>query len=71
MKLKNFIALNSRFLFQLYANSHDRNVVSKLVNVVKLEIENCNVASTLSKVVNINVVSRYYINVEIGKSNSE
>ena len=54
LKIKN-ILLVSRFICQLFAFGHVHNVVSSLVNIVKLDIENDKVVSTLSNVVNINV----------------
>ena len=41
--------------FQLFENGHFYNAVSRLINVVKLDVENSNIDSTLSNVVNINV----------------
>ena len=41
--------------FQLFENGHTNNVVSTLINVMKLDVENNNVVSTLSNVGNINV----------------
>ena len=41
--------------FRLFKNGHIRNVVSTLINVVKLNDENNNIGLTLSNVVNINV----------------
>ena len=41
--------------FQLFANGHIHNVVSMLINVKKLNVENNNTIWTLSNVVNINV----------------
>ena len=39
--------------FQLFENCHFHNVVSTLINVVKLDVENNIIISTLSNVVNI------------------
>ena len=52
---KYFIALNTRFIFQLFANGHVHNVFSLLSNVVKLDVENDNTVSTFSNLININV----------------
>ena len=41
--------------YLIFANEHIDNVVSTLINVVKLDVENNNIVSTLSNVVNINV----------------
>ena len=41
--------------FQLFANGHIQNVVSTLINVVKLDVESNNIVSTLSNVVNVSV----------------
>ena len=41
--------------FQLFENGHIQNVVSTLINVVKLDVQNNNIVSALSNVVNINV----------------
>ena len=41
--------------FQLFENCHIHNVVSMLINVVKLDVQNNNIVSALSNVVNINV----------------
>ena len=53
-----FFFWSSKMLFcslQLFANGHIHSVVSRLINIVKLDVENSNVVLTLSKVVNINV----------------
>ena len=42
-------------VFQLFENGHINNVVSTLINVVKLDVENNNIVWTLSNVVNINI----------------
>ena len=54
LKLKS-IFLVSSFTFKLFAFGHIHNVVSTLVNVVKLDIENVNVVLNLPNVVNNNV----------------
>ena len=41
--------------FHFFANGRIHNVVSTMINAVKLEVKNNNLVSTLSKVVNINV----------------
>ena len=41
--------------FQLLENGHIHNFDSKLINVMKLDVENNNIASTLSNIANINV----------------
>ena len=49
---------NSKIFFcysQLFQNGHIHNVLSTLINVMKLDIENDNIVSTLSNVININV----------------
>ena len=50
--------LSSKIFFcpiQPFQNGHTHNVVSTLINVVKLDVENNNIVSTLSNVVYINV----------------
>ena len=49
LKLKNIFCS-----FQLFENGHIHNVISTLINVIKLEVENNSIVSTLSNVVNIN-----------------
>ena len=49
MKLRNIF-----FSFQLFENGHINNVVSTLINVMKLDLEN-DVVLTLPNVVNMNV----------------
>ena len=44
-----------QFEMILFGNNHLHNVVSKLTNVVKLDVENDSVVSMLSNVVHINV----------------
>ena len=41
--------------FQLFEDGHIYNVVSTLINVVKLDVENNNIVSTLFNVVHINI----------------
>ena len=41
--------------FQLFENSHIHNVVSTLINVIKLYVENNSIVSALSNVFNFNV----------------
>ena len=41
--------------YQLFEYGHIQNVVSTLINVVKLDVQNNNIVSTLYNVVNINV----------------
>ena len=54
LKLKNIILfLNQGLIF--FPNGHIRNVVSKLPNVVKINVENDNIVSKLSNVVQFNV----------------
>ena len=50
MKLKNIVCC-----FQLFENGHTHNVVSRLINVMKLDFENNSIVLTLSNIVNINV----------------
>ena len=50
---KYYFAFESRLIF--FSNDHIRNVVSTLLNVLKIDIENDNVVSTLSNVVQFNV----------------
>ena len=40
--------------FVLFGNGHFHNIVLNFINVVKLDVENGNVVSTLSNVVHIN-----------------
>ena len=54
LKLKNSILFLNRGLI-FFSNGHIRNVVSKLPNCVKIDVENDNAALTLSNVVQINV----------------
>ena len=42
-------------LFFIFSNDHINDVVSTLPNVVKIDVENDNIALTLSNVVQINV----------------
>ena len=54
LKLKNIMSfLNRGLLF--FSNGHIRNVVSTLANVVKTDVENDKVISTLSNVGQFNV----------------
>ena len=46
--------LNSRLIFQSFANGIIHNVVSTLLKLVKLDVENDNIVSTLPKVIHIN-----------------
>ena len=55
LKLKKLILFFTRGLFFFFSNGHIRNVVSTLINVLKIDVENDNVISTLSNVVQINV----------------
>ena len=41
--------------FQLFKNGHIENLASKLISVVKLDVQSNNTVSTLSNVVNINI----------------
>ena len=50
LKLKNFF-----FSFQLFEDGHIHNVVSTLINVMKLYVENKSIVPTLHNVVNINI----------------
>ena len=50
---KYYFAFESRLIF--FSNDHICNVVSTLLNVLKIDIENDNVVSTLSNVVQFNV----------------
>ena len=52
---KYYFAFDSRLKFYLFSNGHIHNVISTLLNVVKIYVENDNVVSTLSNVVQINV----------------
>ena len=50
VKLKNIILfLNQGLVF--FPNDHIRNVVSTLLNVAKIDVENDNVVSTLSNII--------------------
>ena len=54
LKLKNIILfLNHRLIF--FPNCHIRNAVLTLPNIVKIDVQNDNVASTLPNVVQFNV----------------
>ena len=52
---KYYFALNSRFVFELFAKVDIHKVVSTLVKVVNFDVENGNVVSTMSSFVNIKV----------------
>ena len=52
---KYFVALKSSFIFQICTSGHIDSVISTLVNIVKLDIENDNVVWRLSNVVNTNI----------------
>ena len=54
IKLKNIILFLNRGLI-FFSNGHIRNVVSKLPNVAKINVENDNVVFTLSNVVQFNL----------------
>ena len=49
------VVFDSKLDFYFFSNVHIHNVVSTLLNVVKIYVENDNVISTLSNVVQINV----------------
>ena len=49
LKLKNIILFLNRGLI-FFSNGHIRNVVSTLLKVVKIDVENDNLVSTLSNV---------------------
>ena len=54
LKLKNItLPLTQDLVFQFFVNYHNNNVVSKLPNVVKLDVKNGNVVLTWFKVVHI------------------
>ena len=44
------ISLATKFIFQLFDSHHTHNVVSTLVNVIKIGVENDNVLLTLSNI---------------------
>ena len=52
LKLKIIILFLNRGFF---SNGHIRNVVSTLLNVVKIDVENDNLVSMLSNVVQLNI----------------
>ena len=54
LKLKNIILFLNQGLVFIFSNSHIHDVISTLPNFVKIYVENDNVASTLSNVVQIN-----------------
>ena len=57
LKLKNIILFLTQGLIfiNFFPNGYIHNAVSKLTDVVKINVENDNVVSTLSNVVQINV----------------
>ena len=55
MSHSSFEAQNFFCSFQLFKNGHIHNVVSTLINVMKLDVENNSIVLTLSNVININV----------------
>ena len=55
LKIKNIILFLTRGLIFIFSNGHIHNVVSTLINVVKIYVENDIVVSTLPNVVQINV----------------
>ena len=50
-----FASFQLFFTFFNYSTDHIHNVISTLISVVKLDVENNNIVSTLSNAVNINV----------------
>ena len=53
-----FLKLNNFFLqmvISFFENGHIHNVVSTLINVMKIDVENNSIVQTLSNVVNMNV----------------
>ena len=50
-----FISKILFYSFQLFGNGQMQNVVSMLINAMRLDVQNNNIVSALANVVNINV----------------